>query len=371
MPAPESIDDTPSIFHPRFRKFRRTTSLLIAIGAAVQLLLSAYYLSVAHAPAPHDLPVGVIVSADRQPAIRQQIEQGHRFAVTFYPDEAAQRQAIARKEVYGGVDLTTPQPKLYIASAAGTGAAAALRAAFTQVARQQTQAVVVRLQQAGQPVPIATVAQLTAPPLITDVAPLPASDSAGAAVGLLLQALALGATVASISLGRLSSTGSRSWLRGIGHVTLLVLYGLASAAVLLLVAQWFGIFPSSSWRLFGSFFLCSLAVTGSTATFVSLFGPPGALVGTLYFVLGVPISGSTLLPEFLPRGVRFVGQILPTGAGVSAIRDSLYFPNAPIAQPLMVLGLYAGIGLLATFLINALWPAWSNGRRAKLPGRPG
>jgi hypothetical protein len=108
----------------------------------------------------------------------------------------------------------------------------------------------------------------------------------------------------------------------------------------------------SSWSLFFSFLLVSLAITGSTAGFVSLFGPAGALVGTMYFTLGVIISGSSILPEFLPMAGRIFGQALPTGAGVAAIRDSLYFPDAPIGTPVSVLALYAGIGLSAVLIIN-------------------
>ena len=200
--------------------------------------------------------------------------------------------------------------------------------------------------------------QLTSPAAVTDVAALPASDTTGGSVGLLIQALAIGATVAALGLGRVVDKRRRSLLQGLGHVAMMVLYSLVSAAVVLMTAGWFGVPASGSRRsLFLSFLLVSLAITGSTAAFVSLFGAAGSLVGTLYFTLGVIISGSSILPEFLPTAGRVFGQALPTGAGVAAIRDSLYFPDAPIGTPLTVLGLYAGIGLLAVLVINSLHPA--------------
>jgi hypothetical protein len=45
---------------------------------------------------------------------------------------------------------------------------------------------------------------------------------------------------------------------------------------------------------------------------------------------------------------------LPTGAGVQAVRDNLYFPDAPIGHPLLVLGLYAGIGCVVVLVTNLL-----------------
>jgi hypothetical protein len=85
----------------------------------------------------------------------------------------------------------------------------------------------------------------------------------------------------------------------------------------------------------------------------------------------VIISGSAILPEFLPDAGRIIGQALPTGAGVEAIRDSLYFPDASLSGPITVLALYAGIGLVATLLINALWPTLRRRRNASLTGSRG
>jgi len=345
-----------SVYRPHFRRFRHATMLLVAVGALVQIALSAYYLAIGHAPAPHDLPVAVVAPAQQQEALRQQIEQGGNFSVTFVDDAAAIRSGILRKDAYGGLDLTGEKPHLYVASAAGTAAANVIRTTFDSVIDHQVAQKVEAAKASGQPVAIDVVDQLTAPTITTDVAPLPASDSGGGSVGLLIQALALGATVAALGLGRLVSKGGRSLLRGVGHVAMMALYSIVSAAVVLMVAGWFGVpAAGSKWSLFLSFLLVSLAITGSTAAFVSLIGPPGALVGTLYFALGVIISGSSILPEFLPAAGRAFGQALPTGAGVTAIRDSLYFPDAPVGGALTVLGLYAGIGLLAVLVINTVW----------------
>src|SRR5690349_17491451 len=196
---------------------------------------------------------------------------------------------------------------------------------------------------------------IAAPPAVTDVVPLPADDSSGASLGFLTQALALGGTVASVGLGRLIPRTRRSWKRGTGHVTTLIVYAAGSAGVVLASMSWFGIGAGADHLgLFGVFALVSLAITASTAGAVALVGPAGALLGALYFTVGTVISGASILPEFLPTFGRELGENLPTGAGVQAVRDNLYFPDAYIGGHLTVLVLYAAIGCLIVLITNIL-----------------
>ena len=158
-----------------------------------------------------------------------------------------------------------------------------------------------------------------------------------------------------MGLGRLIPRTRRSLRRGIAHVGTLVGYAVGSAAVILWSMSWFGVGAGAGRaELLAIFSLISLAITGSTAGAVALFGPAGALVGAVYFTLGTVISGASILPEFLPAFGRRVGEHLPTGAGVQAVRDNLYFPDAAIAGHLTVLGLYAGLGCLIVLVTNLL-----------------
>ena len=348
----EARHDPPAIR----RRLRRAAFALVLAGAVVQIALSAYYLGVGHAPAPHHLPVGFVASSDTSAQVKALIDKGGAFTARQYEDDAALIKAIKHKSIYGGVDVFDVQhPHLYIASAEGPSASNAIKAAFVAVVQQQVSAQVQQLVAGGQPIDPMVLQQLTTPPQITDVIPLPKHDSSGSSLGFLVQALALGATVASLGLGRIGQGTHRSIRRGIAHVATLVIYGAVSAAAVLWAATWFDVIPSgAAGRLYLDFLLLSVAITASTAAAVALVGPAGALLGTLYFTLGVIISGSSILPEFLPTWGRIVGQSLPTGAGVTAIRESLYVPAASRTGPLTVLALYAGIGLVVVLLTNLL-----------------
>jgi hypothetical protein len=336
-------------------RFRRFALAVCVIGVLVQLGLTAYYLGMGHKARPHHVPVGLIAPVARQAPTRLLLEKSGTFKVLEYVSDDDLIGAIKRREVYGGVDIAGYAPHLYVASAAGTAAANLLRTTYTTVVQQQTAAQLAALAQQDPRMPVTQAQALNTPPEITDVVPLPADDVNGISLSYLTQALALGGTVASMGLGRLIPRTRRSWRRGIAHVSTLILYAVGSGAAVLWSMSWFGVGTGADHReLLAVFSLVSLAITASTAGAVGLLGPVGALIGALYFTLGTVISGASILPEFLPAFGRLLGENLPTGAGVQAVRDDLYFPAAPVRLHLIVLALYAGVGSVVVLVTNIL-----------------
>ena len=336
-------------------RFRRFALAVGVIGVLVQLGLTAYYLGMGHKAQPHHVPVGLVSPAAKRAQVIGLLAGDDTFKVTDYATADDLIIAIKRRDVYGGVDVTGGQPHLYVASAAGPAAVTLLRGTYTAVIQQQTAAALAALADEDEQMPVARAQQLNMPPAITDVVPLPADDVNGVSLGFLVQALALGGTIASMGLGRLIPRTRRSWRRGIAHVSILAAYAVGSAAVVVWSMTWFGVgVTADRGEMLAIFSLISLAITASTAGAVAVLGPAGALVGAMYFTLGTVISGASILPEFLPAFGQVVGENLPTGAGVQAVRDNLYFPAAPISGHLTVLGLYAGIGALVVLITNML-----------------
>ena len=336
-------------------RFRRFALAVCVIGVLVQLGLTAYYLGMGHEARPHHLPVGLVAPAAKRPAVIGLLSANDYFKVTDYATADDLVTAIKRRDVYGGVDVTATKPHLYVASAAGVAAASLMRATYTNVVQEQTADALAAIARQGDAMKVAQAQELNTPPAITDVVPLPTDDVNGVSLGFLTQALALGGTIASMGLGRLIPRAPRSWRRGVAHVSILILYAVGSAAVILWSMTWFGVGETADrGEMLGIFSLISLAITASTAGAVALFGPAGALIGAMYFTLGTVISGASILPEFLPSFGRHLGENLPTGAGVQAVRDNLYFPAAPIREHLLVLGLYAGVGAVVVLITNIL-----------------
>jgi hypothetical protein len=337
------------------QRFRRFAMGVCLIGVLVQLGLTAYYLGMGHKAQPRHVPVGLVTPAAKRAAVIGLLSRNDYFKVTDYASADDLTIAIKRRDVYGGVDISGSRPRLLVASAAGPAAANLLRTTYVSVVQQQTAAALAALAQQGRTMAVSEAQQLNAPPAITDVVPLPTDDVNGVSLGFLAQALALGGTIASMGLGRLIPRTQRSWRRGVAHVAILIGYAVGSAAVVLWSMTWFGVGTTADrGEMLAIFSLISLAITASTAGAVALLGPAGAVVGAMYFTLGTVISGASILPEWLPAFGRAVGENLPTGAGVQAVRDDLYFPAAPIAGHLTVLGLYAGIGAAVVLVTNML-----------------
>ncbi|GAB2969505.1 hypothetical protein [Nocardioides montaniterrae] len=339
----------------RIRKIKKLGIAIAIGGALIQLLLGLYYLSMAHSPHPHQLPIGIVGSSAQRAALTPQLEQDDQFQVASYAGSAALTTAIKQRKAYGGVVFTGNIPTLYVASAAAPSVANLLRATYTSAYEAQVAKDTAALVKAGKPVPVRTTAALAQPPKVVDVVPLPKDDSAGSSLAFIIQAICLGGSVASLALGRLGGLTRRSARRGFGHVGLLLVYAAASAAVSLLAMAVLGVGKGADhWTLFWGLGLISLAVTASTAAAVALLGPAGSLLGGLYFTLGLIISGSSTAPEMLPEVGRHLGQALPPGAGATVARDALYFPAASTTWPFVVLAIYAGLGMLIVMVTNAV-----------------
>jgi hypothetical protein len=305
-------------------------------GAVIQLLLGMYYLAMAHSPQPHDLPVGLVATQQQAKPITAQLEKDGQFSVDDYKTAKALTAAIKRRDAYGGVVIVRDKPTLYVATAAAPAVANFLKASYSEVYYEK-------------------LGPKAGPPNVVDVVPLPKDDSSGSSLGFLIQALALGGSIASLALGQLRKLTERSVVNGIRHASLLVGYAILSAGVALIAMSFFGVGDGADkWSLFWGLGLISLAITASIAACVCLFGPAGTLVGGLYFTLGIIISGSSIAPEMLPTAGRVVGQLLPPGAGATVVRDAMYFPDASTTEPFVVLGLFAGIGLLVVLVKKAV-----------------
>ncbi|KAA0942371.1 ABC transporter permease [Streptomyces apricus] len=302
----------------------RIAAVVLLVPVLTALALWAFAWPAART-APHDLPLGVAGPATATAPVQRQLEAHEgAFEIHRYADEAAARDAVEDRTVYGAVVVTERGPKLLTASAASPLVAQSLQQA---VARQ-----------AGG-TPLETV----------DVVPAAADDPRGA----VLTSSVLPMTLAGIAAGAVVTLLG---LRGARAVATLIAAAAAVGTVGALVAgSWLGAFPGSWWPVAAVLALSTLAVSAAVAGLAALLGTPGIGLGAFtMMLLGNPFSGASSAPEMLPAPAGAIGQWLPPGAGASLLRSVSFFDGAAASGPALTLTWWAALGLGAVLLGGAL-----------------
>jgi hypothetical protein len=305
---------------------RRLIAAVVLVPVLAALALWAFAWPAART-APHDLPLGVAGPATATAQVEQQLAQREgAFEIHRYADEAAARDAIEDRTVYGAIVVTAQGPELLTASAAGPVVAQMLQQAVAQ-------------QAAADGTQVRTV----------DVVPTPEQDPRGAALGASVLPLAL----AGIAAG---SVVTLLRLRGLRAVTALIgsaaLVGIAGAAI---AHSWLGVLTGDWWAEAGTLGLATLAVSGAVAGLAALLGPAGiGITAGVVMLFGNPFSGASAAPQMLPEPAGTIGQWLPPGAGATLLRSVSYFDGAAATGPVLTLTWWAALGLGAVLLGSAL-----------------
>ena len=311
---------------------RRDRRPLTVIGVllVVQAALVFALVFPGYKPQPHHVPVGFVGPSSLESALAA--KAGDALSVRAYPSAQAARAAIGERKIYGAVIAEPHAGKLLVASAASLPVAQLLR----ETASQQSAAI-----------------------QVTDTAPLTRNDPRGATINLVFMPLIMLCFTAALALGALKLRPGRL----IGAVVLLaVLGGMVVTGV---VAAGFGALPGSFVALSAVMALTVLAIGLPTAGLHRLFGPAGVGLSALTFlVIANPASGNGTAPEMLPGVWRFISQLMPPGAGGTALRNVSYFSSHALVRPLIVLAVFAGFGAVLVPLADVAR------RRARVTRRP-
>ena len=161
--------------------------------------------------------------------------------------------------------------------------------------------------------------------------PLVAEDPRGATLNLLFLPLVVVCLPAAALLAGLGLSTPRL----LGAIALFA--ALGGLAVVGFIAGVLDTMPGSYLELSAVAALVILAIALPVTAFVRLLGHGGLALGALLFVLvGNPASGNGTAPELLPEPWRAIGQLMPSGAGGSALRNVAYFDGNAVLQPLLV-----------------------------------
>jgi hypothetical protein len=288
--------------------------VLVAVFALVSSNVAAN-----HSPKPHNLPIGIVGRPAVVDAARAQFARAApgAFKIHAYQSLTAARTAVLHRSVYGAFQHA-PAPLLLVASAASPPVAVLLQRTFSGVASRSGRALTVH-----------------------DLVPLPSSDSSGATsfsavLSLILAGLAGTSLVYAFTMNRSEAV----------RVLLTVALGVGAGLVTALVTNiLIGAYPGHFFAVWGVATLFVLAIGLPIAAFQVIFGVAGTAIGwILFLVIGNPASGGSSAPELLPGFWRTLSQLLPPGAGVTSLRDVVYFNGHGSAHALIVLALYALLG---------------------------
>ncbi len=296
----------------------RATGVVLVLAVVISIVAMAFALPAARSK-PHDVPIGAAGPQAASGQVADMLEQNapDAFEITYYPGEAALRDAIRNRDVYGGISLRPDGRTLLIA----TGASPTVAQLLSQVGNGIAQHAGVALR-------------------TEDVAPPTADDPRGAGLAASALPITLAGLLPAIAL--VLVLRREVWTRFAAAV---VFAGLAGWSIAVLLRFALGSIDANFWGVAGGLALGALASGLSMLGLGSLFGRVGLAAGALLaLLLGNPLSGLTSAPELLPSGWGAVGQWLPQGANATLLRSTAFFGGSGSTMAIVVLSCWAIAG---------------------------
>jgi hypothetical protein len=315
----------------------RASGVVGVLAVVIAIVAIAFALPAARSK-PHDVPIGAAGPQAASGQVADILEKNApgAFEITYYPGEAALRDAIRNRDVYGGVSFGPDGRTLLIATGASPTVAQLLSQVGTGIA-----------QHAG-------VALRT-----EDMAPPTAEDPRGAGLAASALPITLAGLLPAVAL--VLVLRREVWTRFAAAV---VFAGLAGATIAALLRFVLGSIDANFWGVAGGLALGALASGLSMLGLGSLFGRAGLAVGALLaLLLGNPLSGLTSAPELLPSGWGALGQWLPQGANATLLRSTAFFGGSGATMAIVVLAGWATVGA-ALIVIAAI----RTGKGGRFPG---
>ena len=363
------------------RPNRARTVVALVVGIVFALFFALVYVSAFRDPKAHELPFGVTGSSK----LTTQVEKHVSLNLKHYADEAAARNAIDERKVYGALIVQPKTSTLLTAPAASNSIASFLEGQFILAARhvalseisaekkkarakqKQAQERIDAAQEEGAATLTPTAAQSAdqevaqgqqavgkakkAPPpvQVEEVHRLPKEDPNGVVAPLTAIGLVFGGYITATILMSATGVAARRWRVALLLGWAVVLGLLVDVLIGPILGGVSGGHFLALWPvLAGIGFAVALATSGLQTGLGALGGT--AIAVLVLVIVGGAASGESLAPSFLPGLWRTIGPYLPTYNGITLIRNTVYFDANAITQPLLVLGAYAALGALAIFI---------------------
>ncbi|MGW7350745.1 DUF3533 domain-containing protein [Streptomyces sp. NPDC054784] len=306
--------------------------LLMSGVLLVQLGFLLSYVGAFHHPEPRRVPLAVV--APQQVADRLDALPGGPVRSTVVRDEGEARARVMRRDADGAyvMDPDGRRDTLLVASGAGGSVTSAVTEIGRSLARDQDRT-------------LRTV----------DIAPAGGQDNGSLTAFYLVVGWLVGGYLAAAMLGVTAgarpATVRRAVVRLLVSAVYAVVSGLGGAVI---VGPVLGALPGHLPELWGIgtlvvFAACTLTI--ALQTLCGVFGIGLAIV--LLVVLGNPSAGGAYQEHMIPGFWSAIGSWLPPGAGVSAVRNTVYFDAHALAGPLWTLAVWAAASAAVTLALAA------------------
>lgn len=315
----------------------RTVGLVVGV-LLLQVAFIASYVGAFHDPTPHDVSIGVV--APNAGAVVEGLDalDGAPLAAEVVDDADQARDLVVSGDLTAAFVVGTgdadaaPTDTLIVATGAGSSLATAVEEVVNGVDTQQ-----------GRTLDV------------TDVVPLESGDARGLTGFYLVIGWLVGgylvASLLGVAKGARPATARRAAIRLGAAVPYAVLSGLGGALV---VDPLLGALTGHFWGLWGLGTLLVLSAATVTMALQVLAGTLGiGLTVLLFVVLGNPSAGGAYQTELLPAFWRVLGTWIPNGAGTTAVRRLVYFPDQSVTFQVLLIAAYAVVGAGITLAATA------------------
>ena len=319
--------------------FRRVAPI-VAGGLMLLFAFTALYIAAFHAPRPKGFDVGVVGTPAQAAQVQGALDAGGRgaFDVRRYASEPQARAALLDTDVHGVLVPGALGDRIEVTGAFGVAPTEAVTTAFEHVA-----------------------AATHTPARVADLRPLPSGDRRGLSslftvVGTLIPSIVFGSMLTVLGRGLSAKT---RW-------TAVVVFGVGAGLLAALNAD--VVTGALTGHFLGIGAVCALlalAAASAAHGLGHLLGPRGNVIAVLLLLLlGLSSAGGAVGYQFEPGFYGALSQLLPPGATLTAIRNVEYFDWSATLAPLIVLGAWAGGGLIAGLLGERFGPHVRAARRA-------
>lgn len=302
--------------------------VLVPLFLAVGMTLA--YLGAFHAPAPHDLAVGIVGTTPTTQVFAQTVtDRSDGALVAHVVDITAHAERQVRDRDLAAVYAPTADAAtLYVSTAASETTASAAQKVF---------------------LPIAFAQHL--PFHVVDVVPTGDQDTTGQGLFFLLVGLSVGGYASAIAVAGSAARLRPVWTAIVGLVTAAVVAGIG----VVVAGPVYGVITTHQWQVFLFAWLYDAVIIALGIGLHPLIGRWTTPVLTMLFVmLNFTSSGGIFQPAFQPGFFAGLNTFWSGAAWLQAAQDLQYFPGASLGRSGLVLALWLVAAVLLCVVVHGL-----------------